>query len=427
MVESGALGSLERPIIAAALVRSAEVEETMRTALAEHPYAELRARFADGPDPAALRELKGDVILVDLDARNPQELEMLTEFVAGGTRAPIVVTSPWLDVGSMCELMRIGIHHVVPQPLNGGELTAVLERALTRHHAAPISTAPVQRKGIVIGYIGSGGGVGATSLAVQGACALGRRKTDAPEVCLLDLDIQFGGAALLIDAEQRGSIIDLIESADRLDGVLLRHALTPAANRRFDLLAAPAAFQSVDDIDPDRIATVIDIAASEYLVTILDVPLLWSHWTHAALRGCDRIVLVVQPTVASVRQAKRQIAMLRSEELDDIPLFVVANRVDSGPFSHRAVTLSAAESALGRKFDFVVPETAAIKAAAEAGKPLADVRGGRAVEKKLARMLERVTATRAEAEARPAAPRGRPGLSLPRWLRTRPTPLVFGH
>jgi pilus assembly protein CpaE len=434
MVESGVIEFPERPIIAAALVRSAEVEAAMRGALADHPQTQLRAKFAEATDLASLRELRGDVILVDLDAGSPSELEILAQFLAEGAHAPVVVTSPWLDVASMCELMRIGVQHIVPQPLNGGELLGVLQRALARRHESPSAPARGQRKGTVVSYMGSGGGVGATSLAVHGACALSRRRSGKGvrsagprDICLIDLNIQFGGAALLLDADQRSSsILDLIDSADRLDGELLRGAMT-AAGGLFDLLASPAEFTGVDDIDPDGVAAVIDIAASEYAVTILDVPLLWSHWTHAALRESDAIVLVVQPTVPSLQQARRQIAMLRQEELDDIPVTVVANRVGVGPLSNSAVTLKAAEAALGRKIDHVIPETPAVRAAAEVGNPLGEVRGGSAVDRKILACLEQAAGLGSDAAGR-RLPRWLPSrLAMPRWLLARPMALVFGQ
>jgi hypothetical protein len=52
--------------------------------------------------------------------------------------------------------------------------------------------------------------------------------------------------------------------------------------------------------------------------------------------------------------------------------------------------LKAAEKALGRKVDYVVPDSPAIKAAAEAGVPLGEVSGGRGVEKKLVQIMEAI-------------------------------------
>jgi pilus assembly protein CpaE len=199
------------------------------------------------------------------------------------------------------------------------------------------------------------------------------------------LNLQFGCAALLLDAEQRMSVVDLIQAGDRLDNELLHQCMVRAGGR-FDLLGSPLAVPAVDDIDPEGIARTIGIARREYDLTLIDLPLLWANWTHAAMRASDVIALVVQLTVPSLRQGRRQLDMLRQEELDDIPTVIIANRAQIGFFSTAGVPLKAATTALGRKIDIVVPESPEIHAAAEAGQPVS----GRTIEKKLVDMMEMI-------------------------------------
>jgi pilus assembly protein CpaE len=361
----------------------------LRAALAEPACASLRIRLTVAHSIAVVRALKGDVIVLDVDVRNPRELQMLRELLAGPPHAPVIVTSPSLDVESTCELVAMGARYIVPQPLSGANLAKALQQALTDARAAPQANG--KPRGLVVSLIGSCGGVGTTSLAVQGACALSRLGTfkRSGDLCLLDFDVQFGCAALLLDAEQRGGIVDLIEPPERLDPELLRGAMVRAAGR-FDLLSSPRNFRAIDDIDPDAVMTAVQLASSQYALTIIDLPTLWSHWTHATLRASDSIVLVVQPTVVSLRQGRRQIEMLREEALDDIPLFVVANRVAGGFFSSVGVPLKAFETALGKRPDHVIPDSDAMRAAAESGKPLSDVSGGGRLEKQLAAIFEAI-------------------------------------
>jgi len=142
-----------------------------------------------------------------------------------------------------------------------------------------------------------------------------------------------------------------------------------------------------------------DRASREYELTLIDLPLLWTHWTHAALRASSLIILVVELTVPSLRQGRRQIEMLRQEELDDIPLLVVANRMTGGLFGRRGLSLKAAMTALGRKVDHAIPSSAAMQAAGEAGVPLSEVSGGKSLEKKLLAMMELILRTGGPATA----------------------------
>jgi pilus assembly protein CpaE len=173
-----------------------------------------------------------------------------------------------------------------------------------------------------------------------------------------------------------------------------------------------SSFQRLDDIEPERIAAVVEAASSEYELTLIDVPLIWSHWTHAALRGSNQILLVVQPTVPALRLGHRQLDMLRQEELDDIALTVVLNRAESGVLGASSVTLKEAATALGRKVDHVIPESPALKAAARSGLPLGEVPGGRPIEKKIAAIFGEVLQTRQPAAALAPAQRA---LRLPFW------------
>ena len=371
----------QKPILVAALVRSAEVRDAIERVLPENPRPHIA--HVDDPDLAALHALRGDVLIVDIDCKNTGEMTALAEFAAERTSAPvIVIADDFLGVTEMRRLMQMGVGDVLQQPIDCAELAAAIARAAEKRPA--VLGGPQEQHGLVVSFVAAHGGVGATSLAVHGACSLSRRR-DPPSICLLDLNVQFGCAALLLDAEQRSSVVDLIQAGDRLDNELLRGAMVKA-HGRFDLLGSPLSVPAVDDIDPEAIARTIGIARREYDLAIIDLPLLWAGWTHAAMRASDVIVVVVQLTVPSLRQGRRQLDMLRQEELDDIPIVVVANRAQTGFFSAAGVPLKAATTALGRKVDFVVPESPEVHTAAEAGQPVS----GRNIEKKLIEMMEGV-------------------------------------
>jgi len=343
----------------------------------------LRAQVANDFDLTTIRALRGDVILLDIDTANSTQMRTLAHFMAEEETGPVVVTSANLDVASMREFMRIGLTDVLPQPFVGEDVANAVQGAARRRRVA--ATTPGsdddQRRGSVVSFIKSNGGVGATSLAVQGAAALGRVK-NAPPLCVLDFDIQFGSTALLMDAEQRVSVIDLARDLKRLDGALLTGAMV-RPHQRFDLLAAPSTIYPIADLDVDAVATILEVARREYGQVIVDLPTLWTDWVLATLAHSDAIVLVVQLTVPSLRQAKQQIEMLRSEHLDHIPLIVIANRTLKGLFGSKDIPLRNAAKALGHPIDHSIPDDPAMRLAADTGRPLNDVRAGSSLEKKI--------------------------------------------
>ncbi|HEX3996267.1 MAG TPA: hypothetical protein VHX39_34285 [Acetobacteraceae bacterium] len=375
-------------ITIAAVLRSTATQALLELALA--PTMLLRAQVLDDFDLATLKALHGDVIFLDVDTANSKQMRTLALFMSEVDTGSVVVTSANLDVASMREFMRIGLTDVLPQPFVGEDVDNALQAAAGRRRATAMT--PVddddQHRGLVISFIKSGGGVGATSLVVQGAAAVGREK-NPPSQCVLDFDIQFGAAALQMDAEQRVSVIDLARDLKRLDGALLRGAMV-RPHQRFDLLAAPSSIFPVGDLDVDAVATILEVARREYGQVLVDLPTLWSDWVLATLANSDVIVLVVQLTVPSLRQAKHQIEMLQTEHLDHIPLVVVANRTATGLFGSKDLPLKNAAKALGHEIDHTVPNDPAMRLAADAGRPLNEIRAGNSLEKKLRLMVRAI-------------------------------------
>jgi pilus assembly protein CpaE len=378
---------LERNItMIGALLRSSSVADSLKSAAQSNNRLVLLPMIGGRLDLGSLRAVQADVLLVEVNLADPAEIRVLGDFVSDGAAPPIIVTSPSFDVQSMRALMKIGILDILPQPISIADFDKAIDNALSRQSRMPVIDRP--KKGPVVSFLKSGGGAGATSLIVQGACAIARgKKSDAPAV--LDLDVQFGAAAIQMDAEQRVSILDLVRDPERLDSALLQAAMV-RPHGRFDLLAAPSQILSVDGIDAFAIDATIAMASRTYSRTLIDLPMLWNSWVHAALEASDVIVLVVRLTVPSLRRARSQIDMLRSESLAGIPLFIVANAVDTGYFSSTKLFLKKAETALGRKIDFCIPRSDAMQLAADQGQPLNGVAGGKSLEAKLASMMAEI-------------------------------------
>src|ERR1051326_6550099 len=109
-------------------------------------------------------------------------------------------------------------------------------------------------------------------------------------VALLDLDIQFGSAAFLMDISSSASIVDLVATPDRLDAAMVKGAMV-RPHARFDLLCAPAGVHPMEDLTAAGITKVIDIARDAYGAVLIDIPMAWNDWTYAALSKSDHIVL----------------------------------------------------------------------------------------------------------------------------------------
>jgi pilus assembly protein CpaE len=372
---------MQMPIVVSAIVRSPDIQAIAEVATRD---LNLRISVASGFTAATLKTLEGDVLLIDMDIHSPGEMRALHEFI-GTENKPVIVTAPHLDVANMRELFRLGVSDVLAQPLVQQELVAALENAAARFRVKRIDR---RQPGQVVSFLKSSGGVGATTLAVQSACALGHGK-DGQSVALIDFDLQFGGTACQIGAESHVSVLDLVHTPERIDATLMRSAMVRAHNR-FDLLGAPKDVPGLEGVDGQAVAALLKVARSEFALTMLDMPLMWRGWVSEALSRSDAIILVTNLTVPSLRQARRQMDTLVREGLDKVALKIVINRVKDGFFSKSTIGIKDAEIALGRKPDYTIAEDQVFSLAGNLGVPLSEVTGGASVAKKLARMMDKL-------------------------------------
>ena len=193
-------------------------------------------------------------------------------------------------------LVRAGAHDVVPLPLDPEELEAALDpirRMVGAHAARP-------RSGLqkVVTVIKSEGGVGATALISQLATRFAARRGGAGrEACLIDLDVQFGDAALHLGLQPALTFSDLLEAGKRLDGDLMRSiaARHPSGLR---VISAPREIMPLESLTSDQLLSILDIATAEFGTVFVDLPTNWTNWSMSLLARSDIVLLVTETSRA---------------------------------------------------------------------------------------------------------------------------------
>lgn len=326
-----------------------------------------------------------DVLILDVDPHDAEEVAHLQRILQTYfPDTPVVATAPEATLQDVRRLMHLGVVDFVPQPITREDLKSALDHAA---RSRPATSQAAERPGSVIAFLKAGGGVGASTLAVQSACLLASRsKSERARVCLLDLDLQFGTGALYLDLDNRVGLADLLESPERLDPELL-HSVMGQHECGLDLLAAPREVMALDALTPASVEQCLRLARSEYGTVFLDLPEAWTTWSYRAIQSSDLVILVLQLTVAGVRQARRQIDTLRAHGLEDVPVKVALNRYEKS--WGKSVDLKDAEKALGRKFDyFIANDYKTVSEALNQGVALSKIKKKTKVETSIQKMID---------------------------------------
>lgn len=324
-----------------------------------------------------------DVLLLDIDPRNSAEVELLRALVQSRLpEVPIVATAAGATLEDVRTLMRMGVVDVVPQPVQRSDLMAAIEYA-----ARARRTPAHDPKGRVFSFLKGGGGVGATTIAVQAGCslafALGKK---GATVCLLDFDVQSGTVALYLDLNDRVGLANLAESPERLDidlleGIMARHSSGLA------VLAAPHEVIPLELLTPELVDHILEVMRRHFDFVLVDLPSSWTTWSCEALRKSDQVLLVTQMTVPGIRQARRQLDTLKIENLEDLDVKVVLNRFEKR--WGNTIKIKEVEQALGRKIDFFVAnDYSTVSEALDQGLALSEVRKRSKATKSILKMAD---------------------------------------
>lgn len=333
-----------------------------------------------------------DVLLVAVSGVAADEIEATVHRIRA--RRPglqVVIALRDANVTTTRLLMREGAADVLPAPVSEPALALSLERLL----ATTVIAAPQTKNGEVVAVLKAGGGVGATTLAVQVAAMLAQRGAGA--VCLADLDLQFGSAGLYLDLPEAVTIADCLSSGSLTDTPFAAALATHRTGAR--LLAAPRDMVALETLSAPDISALVAGLRRDFALTVVDLPSAWTAWTNQLLTLADRIVLVTHLSVPHVQMVKRQLRVLASQRLEDRPLILVCNALSSDQTA--SVSIKAAERALERTFDVVIPEDRkTMTAAINQGVELSAVRRGTKLEKAVGELADKVAATAPVATAR---------------------------
>jgi pilus assembly protein CpaE len=257
-----------------------------------------------------------NVIILETDGNTDivAGLDDLASVCDPGTR--VIVIGSGNDVVPYRELVRRGVNDYVIRPVD----TLGVVRAICSLFSTPEAT-PVGR---IIAVMGAKGGVGASTIAHNVAWAIARDL--AMDSVVIDLDLAFGTASLDYNKDPLQGIADVVFSSDRPDTSLIDR-LTTKCNDHLSLLAAPATLDRVYDFGVEAFDSIFDTLRLTMPCIVLDVPHQWSGWTRRALVGADDILVVAEPDLANLRNAKNLLSLLRAARPNDRPPLYCLNQV----------------------------------------------------------------------------------------------------
>ncbi|MBN9441672.1 AAA family ATPase [Bosea sp. (in: a-proteobacteria)] len=297
------------------------VAAAMQAVVADRRMDKAHARIQMGGPAAAVEAFRAaptpNIIVLETvsdPATLVANLDALSESCDAGTK--VVVIGHVNDVQLYRDLIRRGVSEYLIAPLE----TLDVLRTLSELYVS----AEARNLGRIIAVTGAKGGVGASTVAHNIAWAIAGGL--GASTVVVDLDIAFGTAGLNFNQDPPQGIAEAIFAPERLDANLLDRLLSRCSDN-LALLAAPAMLDRTIDLGEDALEQLLDLLRTSVPCIVLDVPHQWSAWVKRTMLGADEILIVAEPELASLRNAKNFVDLARAARPNDAGARLVLNKV----------------------------------------------------------------------------------------------------
>jgi pilus assembly protein CpaE len=363
-----------------------QIRKLLSTWLTRHGYEVTVAN--DGWEALkAIRAKAPDLVITDVNMPNMNGLELTRRMRADHrtARIPVVMLSARKQADDVLSGYAEGADEYIPKPVEMAVLAAKIEVLIRRFRTMKGETA-AKRGGNVILFLHGKGGVGCTMLAVNSAIALAA--TTIYRVTLLDLNLEFGNASMLMNLTPTRTLADLAEEAhEQLDEATFGRYLEQDRSgvrllaggngpERAELVTVPAVQQAIDYLQ----------LQSDYVV--IDAPASFSQQVLAALDVADAVVVVTAAHLPSLKATKETLEVLEKLSYPKERTVLVVNRTSSA-----GVEMDHVSRFFNRKPDIIVPHTEACDDAADRGRPLAVLHPDSAATKAIRDLAARIAVT----------------------------------
>ena len=275
------------------------------------------------------------------------------------TRAPIILLASGEASALLEEALDADVSDVLLLPQMTENVVFAIRKASKAGHRPLTSPG---RRGRVVTVFSPKGGTGKTVTSTNLASAFA--KFEGRKTLLLDLDLQFGDAAIMLGLEPDKTIYDLVVAPGELDSEKLA-GYTTRHGSGLDILPAPLRPEDAELVTETKLSRLLEVARESYDVIVVDTSPFFHGPMLATLDRTDELLLVCGldvPTLKNVRLA------LQTLELLAFPtnrIRLVLNRANTKVGMKR----SEVEGALDAKVRFEIPSDRAVPISVNRGTP----------------------------------------------------------
>jgi pilus assembly protein CpaE len=298
------------------------------------------------------------------------------------TRAPVILLCSGECSGILAEALDNEVADVIPLPQLTENIVFAIRKAC---QAEKRSGANQSHLGKVTTVFSPKGGIGKTCVSTNLAASFA--KYHKGRTLLLDLDLQFGDAAIMLGIEPDKTIYDLVVAPGELDTEKLAGYTTPHPCG-LDVLPAPIRPEDAELVTEGKLARLLEVARSSYDMIIVDTSPFFHGPMLATLDRTDLLLLLCGLDIPTIKNVRLGLQTLELLSFPNERIRVILNRANTNVGLKR----SEVEETLRTKVHVELPSDRAVPMAVNRGKPVALAEPGADFSKAIKGLAEMVAA-----------------------------------
>lgn len=275
-----------------------------------------------------VKELRPDVVLMDINMPIKDGIKATEEISIFVPECAVIMISVQGESEYLKKAMSAGARDFIIKPFTGEDLARtvldVYKIDAKRKEANNLKKKDeVQTK--IISVFSTKGGVGKTTIATNLAVSIAR--LSKKKVALIDLDLQFGDVAIMLNVSLKSTIHDLIKEINQIDGNNIDDYMVTHFSG-LKVLPAPLKPEYAEYITAAHISKIINSLRGKYHYIIIDTSNILNEVVLGALDLSDEILVVSTLDLPTIKNVKTGLDLMESLHYPTSKIHLVLNKAN---------------------------------------------------------------------------------------------------
>jgi len=310
---------------------------------------------------------RADLLIFELGNDIDKEFQYIRSLLNSDAAAEVFLISENSDPAVLMQAIKTGAKEFFILPLKEEEVKIALKELKKKIKRANRRNSP--KIGQIISVVGSKGGIGTTTVAVNLAVNLAQKKS-VQSVALIDMNMMFGEVPLFLEIKPGYDWGEIVKNISRLDSTFLMNTLSKHSSG-VHILPSPGSLNGSAAAAPEMIGHLIGFMQKLFDFVVIDAGQSANEISLKVLEMSDNILLMSLLSLPCMSNTNKLLQSI--SDLGFLPeerIRIVINRY----LTNSEISLQDAEESIHKKIFWTIPnDYSTTMSAINNGKPLSEI------------------------------------------------------